>query len=254
MKRIRLQAHRGVSTEFPENTMAAFRAAKEQGYDVIELDPAVTADGVFVVHHDRTLGRTARYADGSALSEAPPIADLTYNAIKELDYGSWFSEQFKGEHIPTMEEVLLFASKENIPLKIDNKIMKFNEDDIDRFFDLAKKYPAPIGFTANTVAFVRRICDRFENCTVHYDGLIEQETLEELKAICKKRELVVWVPMENKDTTWVKVPFLSQELADSVKRYASLGVWILSDPVQLAEAVALGADYVETTGRLKPKL
>ena len=43
-----LDAHRGVSTEYPENTMSAFKAASEQGYEVIELDPAVTKDGVIV--------------------------------------------------------------------------------------------------------------------------------------------------------------------------------------------------------------
>ena len=41
----KLQAHRGVSTEYPENTMASFEAAVLQGYDVIELDPNYTADG-----------------------------------------------------------------------------------------------------------------------------------------------------------------------------------------------------------------
>ena len=35
----KLQAHRGVSTDAPENTMAAFRMAVEQGYDIIEFDP-----------------------------------------------------------------------------------------------------------------------------------------------------------------------------------------------------------------------
>ena len=45
MKNIKLQAHRGVSSDCPENTMAAFRCAALQGYDVIELDPDYTKDG-----------------------------------------------------------------------------------------------------------------------------------------------------------------------------------------------------------------
>ena len=40
----KLQAHRGVCTEAPENTMAAFRLAVEQGYDIIEFDPKMTKD------------------------------------------------------------------------------------------------------------------------------------------------------------------------------------------------------------------
>ena len=42
---IKLQAHRGVSSEYPENTLAAFRASVEQGYDIIECDPKYTKDG-----------------------------------------------------------------------------------------------------------------------------------------------------------------------------------------------------------------
>ncbi len=53
------QAHRGVQKEYPENTMAAIRAAKEQGYDIIEIDPAVTKDGVIVLMHDDTINRRA---------------------------------------------------------------------------------------------------------------------------------------------------------------------------------------------------
>lgn len=46
---MKFQAHRGVGTEFPENTMPAFIAAAAQGYDYIELDPAFTADGKCVI-------------------------------------------------------------------------------------------------------------------------------------------------------------------------------------------------------------
>ena len=65
MKNIKLQAHRGVSSDCPENTMAAFRCAALQGYDVIELDPDYTKDGKIVILHDKTLNRTARKADGT---------------------------------------------------------------------------------------------------------------------------------------------------------------------------------------------
>ena len=59
------QAHRGVSTEYPENTMPAFIAAVEQGYTYIETDPLVTKDNVCVLMHDKTLNRTCRNDDGS---------------------------------------------------------------------------------------------------------------------------------------------------------------------------------------------
>ena len=48
----RLQAHRGVRSEYPENTIATFKASVDEGYDIIELDPKYTKDGKFVFLHD----------------------------------------------------------------------------------------------------------------------------------------------------------------------------------------------------------
>ncbi len=59
-----LQAHRGVSSDYPENTMTAYMAAVEQGYGVIALDPLYTADETPVLLHDSTINRTGRYDDG----------------------------------------------------------------------------------------------------------------------------------------------------------------------------------------------
>ena len=58
-------AHRGVSSEFPENSVAAFRAARFHGADGVELDVRRTADHLLVVHHD------ARLEDGRAIIETP---------------------------------------------------------------------------------------------------------------------------------------------------------------------------------------
>ena len=102
---IKFQAHRGVSTENPENTMPAFRAAVGQGYDVIELDVDVTKDGKFILLHDSELNRTARKPDGSELAESVRISDITYEQACEYDYGSWFAKKFKGTKIPLLEEV-----------------------------------------------------------------------------------------------------------------------------------------------------
>ncbi len=74
-----------------ENTMAAFRRAADEGFGYLELDAHASADGVAVIHHDATLGRTT---DGSG-----PIAALPAAAIAEL--------RVRGrEPIPRLDEVL----------------------------------------------------------------------------------------------------------------------------------------------------
>lgn len=104
--------HRGACAYYPENTMSSFRAALEMQADVIELDVQLTKDGIPIVIHDFTVTRTT---DGRG-----NVADLTYAEIKQMDAGSWLSPDFKGEYIPSLEEVLKFA-KGRINLNIEIK-------------------------------------------------------------------------------------------------------------------------------------
>lgn len=91
-------AHRGAAGYTPENTMAAFDKAVEMDSDYIELDVQMSKDGELVVIHDITVDRTT---DGSGR-----VGDLTYEELRKLDAGSWYGEEFKGEHLPTLDEVL----------------------------------------------------------------------------------------------------------------------------------------------------
>ena len=91
-------AHRGSSHAAPENTMAAFRRAADEGAEMIELDVRMSRDGHLVVHHDRRLGRTS-VGRGR-------IADLTLEELRRIDVGSWFGRSFAGERIPLLEDVL----------------------------------------------------------------------------------------------------------------------------------------------------
>lgn len=100
-----LIAHRGVSFEAPENTLAAFQLAIDMGVDCIEMDLHLTSDGVPVVIHDSSLKRTTNASGDFSIEE------LTLEQAKELDAGSWFSSEFAGEKIPTLKEVLALQRK-----------------------------------------------------------------------------------------------------------------------------------------------
>ena len=95
---MRLIAHRGASAHAPENTMAAFRLALEMGAEAVELDVHLTKDGELVVIHDEDVRRVAR--------RRGKVRDLTLEAARGLDVGSWFSARFAGERVPRLEEVL----------------------------------------------------------------------------------------------------------------------------------------------------
>jgi glycerophosphoryl diester phosphodiesterase len=90
-------AHRGASAHAPENTLAAFELALAQNADGIELDVKLAADGQVVVIHDATVDRTT--------GSQGRVKDLSLAQLRALDAGRFFSENYRGEKIPTLEEV-----------------------------------------------------------------------------------------------------------------------------------------------------
>ncbi|BAL92117.1 putative glycerophosphoryl diester phosphodiesterase [Actinoplanes missouriensis 431] len=91
-------AHRGYAAAAPENTLPAFEAAVRAGATIVEFDVRVTADGVPVVIHDRTVDRTT--------TGRGRVWDLRWDEIAELDAGVRFSPAFAGARVPSLAEVL----------------------------------------------------------------------------------------------------------------------------------------------------
>src|SRR5215207_7820649 len=98
--------HRGASAYAPEHTFAAYDLALEQGADYIEIDLQMTADGVLVALHDKTLNRTADAPEGVPKRYCRGlVSKKTLEQIKMCDAGSWFSPEYAGLQIPTLEEI-----------------------------------------------------------------------------------------------------------------------------------------------------
>ncbi len=112
-------AHRGARAYYPENTMVAFRAAVDLKSDMLELDVQLSKDNVPVVFHDTKLNKRS---DGKGL-----VGDYTLSQLQELDTGSWFDKKFKGEKIPTLEQVLEYA-KGKISVNIEIKTEAVKDD------------------------------------------------------------------------------------------------------------------------------
>ncbi|MBC7264642.1 MAG: glycerophosphodiester phosphodiesterase [Chloroflexi bacterium] len=115
--------HRGAPEMAPENTLAAFEAARQMGADGVELDTLLTADGVPVVCHNLTVDKTT--------NGAGRIRDLTVKQIKTLDAGSWFHSSFTGERIPTLQEVLEWAGDDML-LNIELKSLSLRDEGLER--------------------------------------------------------------------------------------------------------------------------
>mgnify|MGYP005909900883 FL=1 len=127
----RITAHRGSSSGAPENTMAALEKAVEEMADRAEIDVQETADGVIVLCHDTSLKRVA--------GVNKKVSDLTLEQIKKLDVGSWFSSEYQGEQIPTLEEVMEYA-KGKIDLNIEIKNLGNSSGLPEKVIELVEKH------------------------------------------------------------------------------------------------------------------
>lgn len=133
-----LVAHRGASEHAPENTLAAFELAKEQGAKWLEFDVSTMGDGTPIIMHDAT---TSRCSD-----QDYAIEQLNRDILKTIDAGSWFSSAFVGETIPLFTEVLEWLRNNNMYANIE-----------------IKRHPQQ----CDTVAFVQPILD----CLINYRDL-----------------------------------------------------------------------------------
>lgn len=130
-----LQGHRGARGLAPENTVAAFQRALQEGADTLELDVVLTADGVPVVSHDPALNPDlTRDANGRWLvGPGPLILSLRWSELQAYDVGRVrpdsktardFPQQVAadGQRIPRLADVLALGgprTRFNIEIKRD---------------------------------------------------------------------------------------------------------------------------------------
>jgi glycerophosphoryl diester phosphodiesterase len=126
-------AHRGASAVAPENTLAAFARALDDGADGIEFDVRLSRDGVPIVIHDETLRRTGLREEA--------IASMTAKQLGTVDVGTWFNrahprrarEEFAREGVPTLAQVFRLFRDGDARLYVE---MKFGAD--EGFVDLTQ--------------------------------------------------------------------------------------------------------------------
>ena len=114
-----LVGHRGVAGLAPENTISGFQKAANIGLNWVEFDVRICASGEWVVIHDETLDRTT--------TGQGEISKTAYEAIKNLDAGSWFHPHYKNERIPLFQEALTCLADLNIHPNVEIKTFHGNK-------------------------------------------------------------------------------------------------------------------------------
>ena len=238
-QQIQVHGHRGARALRPENTLAAFRYAIENGVDVLELDLAVTKDKVLVVSHHPAISTIKPSYPGERMCSGPhdgmPIFQQTLDEIKQYDCGgkplTEFPKQLAvpGEKIPTFEEVLDLALPFKVELNVETKI----------FAAKPELTPGPEEFTQLVLAAVRK--KHMEKRVILQS--FDFRTLEAMKRLDPSiRRAALWSGPE-KD--FVKV-------AGSSSATMLSPVYPIVTPEQVAAAHAIGLQVVPWTAN-KPE-
>lgn len=117
----RIIGHRGAAGLAPENTLVSMRTAAALGARWVEFDVHLSADSVPVLLHDDTLERTT---DGKGAVAAHGVDHL-----RTLDAGSWFSDAFAGERLPTLEQAIQLLANLGLGANVEIKPSPRHEAD-----------------------------------------------------------------------------------------------------------------------------
>lgn len=134
-KKIQIIGHRGAAGIRPENTIASFQKAIDLKVDYIETDVHVSKDGALIIMHDNKVDRTT---NGKG-----EIKDLDADYIKQLDAGSWFSQEYKNEKVPDLSSLLdLIDGKTKLLLEIKWPSSGIYENVVPKIIDLIREKKA----------------------------------------------------------------------------------------------------------------
>lgn len=215
-------AHRGASGEAPGNSLAAFRLAREQGADGVELDVRRTRDGHIVVVHDRevTLGSGRR----------AKVAKLTLAELRTVDLGG-------GERIPTLDQVfdvLGPTMRVNVEIKAESPFTRGLEKETVRIVRARGAADRVIFSSFNPISIrrVNRLAPEIPNGILVVPGVVGSlaRRIARADAIHPDQRMVTATDM----TRWRE------------HGYQAVNTWTVNDPVRVSKLARLGVSGIIT--------
>lgn len=219
-------AHRGASAYQPENTLAAFALAIQQGAQMIELDLHCSLDNQVVVIHDETLDHTTNLTGR--------VDQLTLAEIKKADAG-------RGQQVPTLEETLdLTIGKLRLYLEIKDAKAAAETLRIIR----ARRCQDEVMLASFDIELMRRLGDEVRD--IELGVILGNETLN---PIVRWREAFPWIALRrvNYQVLCMQVELCYGYLARQTKASGKkLYVWTADEDAQFAKMIERQADGIVT--------
>ena len=220
-------AHRGYSHEAPENTLAAFSKAIEVNADYFELDVQLSSDDSLMIMHDGTVDRTT---NGTGA-----VSDLTYQQLKKLDAGSWFSAEYAGEKIPTLSESLILAKNSANNIDVVAEIKTSNISVPKKIVELLQKLGMESrvivsGFSLSQITLIK---NEDESIPVQLFATVDTTQINQVAAINGE-----WVGSGGNFT---------QEMVDYAhSKGIQYNAWTINSAAQMLPLIEIGVDAVTT--------
>ncbi|MCZ2492717.1 glycerophosphodiester phosphodiesterase [Dellaglioa carnosa] len=197
-------AHRGSKGTRPENTLISFQAAIDAGADGIETDVQLSKDGKLIIMHDEKIDRTTNLTGR--------VTDLTLAELKKADAGVKFSNDYEGEQIPTLEEVIELLKRNNFKGTF-NLELKTNHIEYQGIEELVneqmRQLPADIhllysSFNPNSIRRMQKINPEAEFASLFQFKIKESRLLAKNHLITSLHPDVTWL-RERHGLFWPKL-------------------------------------------------
>lgn len=218
-------AHRGYTSQFPENTLISFEGAVDIGADMIELDVQLSKDGAIMVYHDGDLSRMG--LDGS-------VADYSYEELCAIDVGSAFGGEYAGERMPTLPEVLELIRDTDLEIYLELKdigeVQGFEEAVLGAVDSYAMTDRCV--FASFNYQYLQRLKELNPQVSILYNISIYDATLpQQFEA----------------EYYGLNVRNITQEVVDAIHSCGRKAyVWTVDKPGDIAAMRALGVDGIVT--------
>lgn len=229
-------AHRGESYIAPENTLAAIELAWKKGAEAVEIDIHLTRDNRIVVIHDSSTGRIT----GTDLVVSETDAD----ELRELDFRRSKGEQFAGERIPFLSEVLATIPPLGtllIEIKCGTDVLPNLRDTLD---ESGKRSQVKIiSFDLGVVSAAKKL---MPDITTYWLGAPEKDPLTGRRRPYDPK-LIQLALDNNLDGLNLEYSVLTEDYIDAIK---SVGLefwsWNVNDPIEAKRLMEMGVDGLGT--------
>lgn len=221
---VQITAHRGGAFDAPENTMAAIRSAIDAEADWVEIDVQESKDGIVMVAHDSDLKKVA--------NNPIKIWEASAEQLRQVDIGGFFSAEFVGEKMPTLDEVLI-ACKDKVGVNIELK------------------------YYGHDMALEQKVVDLVEMHGMQDQIVImslKRSGIEKIKAMRPAWSCGLLTAVAIGDLTKVNADFLAVKSSLATKRFVRashsrgkpVAAWTVNEPVEVSALLSRGVDNLIT--------